>query len=924
MIYQPFFSAWFPELLAKGTVIMLASLTLDLICREYNPKTRVILLRFAICSLFSLPIFMGCLPRWTLERPAWTHLPAQAARLITTEEVDPPPLPHEAIYPPQSSPQPSGSISTASSPLTFSQIAFATWLVGIAFFLTRLILGHIMTRRLLQRTTDPSPDIMRWTAEVSHALGLKSSLTVRLSPLISTPLLIGCWSPQVLLPVGLFDQSSKRDWEAVLAHEAAHLRNLDPIWRLIYSLSVSLIWFHPFVWLMRRAHSSAIEELADVTASAYVGDHRHYEQTLAAVALKHYAWYISCTALPMASRGSLLSRLARLPKNLARRPLGRFPLGLACLLAAATLTVGAALTWAQIPPEEKGPIPQKRTSMVLKCIGSDGQPVAGAKVYLSEDRGFFAETVSDAHGMAEFPGSITLDDNQNQGSVLAVVPGKLVGGCRFPYESSPKEGNAFLISMLPTTHLKGRVQTIGGLDPRQSTVSLSWNDESPNSMAGTFSAPSNKSPLWSKIYQCTPNADGSFEFEDAPKNAMVFLCARAPGYGDSRAMLRNGNWESMSLLLQPAACLRGKVVQKENGLPLGKVLVYIRLQGTVMWTTTLAETDEEGKFSFSGLTEGKYDVSVHWSEGRVMLPTDVILKAGDVATVILLMEKGTPISGQITFEGRPVPKATLIVMDRGSESLISAETDDQGRYQINLPDGLSQLYLTSIPEGIDYQTESLGWDVNMVNGKVIDSSPDFALKRRPPVKNPSVPVTAKGRIVDSSGQPIADVPIFFLRHPLKGAEDYTDEEGAGFSGPCGLSNQDGIYELSLLPFGEYQITAGGQTTSTAKSRKFQTASGSSHHIEDLVVRPANATAFGLIVDAAGQPIADVVLKSSSKNKEEDYYSPIRSDPSGNFHFDHLLPDEPFSVVAYKAGYGEMRKTFLPGETNLRFVLSSEK
>lgn len=64
------------------------------------------------------------------------------------------------------------------------------------------------------------------------------------SDAIAAPFVLGALQPRICLPVGLDDAMR----QAVLAHEKAHLRRGDPLFRAVFYLAVCLHWFNPTAW----------------------------------------------------------------------------------------------------------------------------------------------------------------------------------------------------------------------------------------------------------------------------------------------------------------------------------------------------------------------------------------------------------------------------------------------------------------------------------------------------------------------------------------------------------------------------------------------------------------------------------------------------------------------------------------------------
>ena len=64
-----------------------------------------------------------------------------------------------------------------------------------------------------------------------------------------SPTVRGILYPRILLPIGIDRLLNPREFHAVLIHELAHARRRDNLLRLLYEISLCVLWFHPLIWL---------------------------------------------------------------------------------------------------------------------------------------------------------------------------------------------------------------------------------------------------------------------------------------------------------------------------------------------------------------------------------------------------------------------------------------------------------------------------------------------------------------------------------------------------------------------------------------------------------------------------------------------------------------------------------------------------
>ena len=154
-----------------------------------------------------------------------------------------------------------------------------------------------------------------------------------------------------------------------------------------------------------------------------------------------------------------------------------------------------------------------------------------------------------------------------------------------------------------------------------------------------------------------------------------------------------------------AAVLAGIVVTDDSeARPIRRARVSLSGGETGSGRTTIA--DDDGRFAFSGLAPGRYTVAAarngwitmtYGAKRPLGSGTAVPLKAGERASIIVRLPRGSVITGIVTDEqGRPAPDLTVRAMryavQSGERRLVNAGvpsmTDERGVYRIyNLPAG---------------------------------------------------------------------------------------------------------------------------------------------------------------------------------------------------------------------------------------------
>lgn len=221
----------------------------------------------------------------------------------------------------------------------------AGWLAGVAMLALRLLAGWLWLHRSLTRDTVPvtQANFTALLADLSDRLGLHKQVQMLESALVQTPLVIGWLRPVILLPVSALTGLSVPQWEAVLAHELAHIRRHDYLINLVQSVIETLLFYHPAVWWVSRCMRQERENCCDDVAVSLCGDRVTYARALTELEQMRQS-PIPATAAVAATGGVLMNRIRRLI-GLPETPRHRTRSWVAGLIVLAGLVMAGAGTF---------------------------------------------------------------------------------------------------------------------------------------------------------------------------------------------------------------------------------------------------------------------------------------------------------------------------------------------------------------------------------------------------------------------------------------------------------------------------------------------------------------------------------------------------------------------------------------------------
>jgi hypothetical protein len=145
-----------------------------------------------------------------------------------------------------------------------------------AYVLPLLLLGGAVAAALL---LELACDLVRLRrikrgADVLGSVPVRGAL-IGVSPVVATPTAIGYFHPAVVVPAGFRARVDDGEWDAVIAHECAHLARADDWAKALQSAVMRACWWLPGLWMLGRALDLERELASDERAAHETGPRRY-------------------------------------------------------------------------------------------------------------------------------------------------------------------------------------------------------------------------------------------------------------------------------------------------------------------------------------------------------------------------------------------------------------------------------------------------------------------------------------------------------------------------------------------------------------------------------------------------------------------------------------------------------------------------
>jgi bla regulator protein blaR1 len=321
------------SMLAGVTVTTVLALTAVRLARRSRAAFRHVLLAASFAVLATLPIAPFAVPS-IVAIPIAAPSEAMAPAIEFVADVM------------ASAPASDGSRATVvSTARPFTMPSAATllligWIVGAACFLAPVAIG-LWQIRTIRRSALPWRRGEFVAARAGEELGVRQRVEVHMHEGVAGPMTCGIARPTVLFPIDAADWPAE-EIDRAIVHELEHVRRHDWLSQCLARIVCAIYWFHPLVWIARRAFELEAERACD-DAVLLRAEATGYADQLVGLATRLSGSHRR-PLLAMASRRDLAARVrALLDGGQARGRAGTTAIATACVVAVALVLTMSSL-----------------------------------------------------------------------------------------------------------------------------------------------------------------------------------------------------------------------------------------------------------------------------------------------------------------------------------------------------------------------------------------------------------------------------------------------------------------------------------------------------------------------------------------------------------------------------------------------------
>ena len=288
--------------MAKAVALLSAALILVWFCGTRHALWKSILLRAAVVGLLLLPV--GAIVLTPIHVPLFSA----DSGFLQPERENP-----ELLAGPALAGVETPGVPTAADA---ARVLVMVYGLGLCVMLIRLARSARLAATIRGSTSRiTAAHIHRRWRTWKWRFGVRRDLPLAQSARVSTPTQLGFVDPLVVLPADLLAGAPPETLDMVLAHELAHVRGHDCLFRLLSMLARAIYWPIPLAWMVTGQLVKAQEQVCDDRVVKATGDPNGYAGSLLDIASQAHGGPSLALGLEMARAPQVIDRAERVVKT---------------------------------------------------------------------------------------------------------------------------------------------------------------------------------------------------------------------------------------------------------------------------------------------------------------------------------------------------------------------------------------------------------------------------------------------------------------------------------------------------------------------------------------------------------------------------------------------------------------------------------
>ncbi|HEX9689169.1 MAG TPA: carboxypeptidase-like regulatory domain-containing protein, partial [Thermoanaerobaculia bacterium] len=383
--------------------------------------------------------------------------------------------------------------------------------------------------------------------------------------------------------------------------------------------------------------------------------------------------------------------------------------------------------------------------------------------------------------------------------------------------------------------------------------------------------------------------------------------------------VKKGETVDVALRLAKAASVTGSVIDEKTRRPLSGARVSASsasfFRGDAR--SRRARTDGKGKFRIPGLALRRYTVSASKTDYLPVAMPGIVAAVSPPGSVAIALQKAAAVSGRVTDEaGAPVAGARVrFARDSNVRALMrGGPSAFLGRPGLATgPDGAFRLRGLAAEKNLTLEAAKAGYVTAKRHGLTLE--PGEAVKDVALVIKRGL--EARGRVVDSAGQPIAGAEIRLSPVERGGARFVFRLGGVNREKPDATSGADGSFRVTGLEAGEYALAVSRDGYAPKRVPSATVAEKGPNDWPEIVLA-AGVPIAGVVRSSKGEPIvgAEVFAFADGTSRNS------RTDPEGKFRLEGFGAERRVMVNVIAEGYAALQRQITPAPEEVVFVLNT--